>query len=223
MRNREVCWLLIGAVALGASLAGHAAQLAVESAHLFGSARALYSHSLQTPLAYLLFGALILAALLIGRGILEGVRDQFEDADWLVPALHAVAQIAPGRLIALIIGLQLGSLTLGELTEQTLSSYNSIGLGAIFGPGHFTAPFVHAAIGMLAAWLLLAFARTVCTRVVDLARFALSVIAWVRRPSRVHCAPTLRTLTLRSESPAPPLLARHIASRPPPAATALVA
>ena len=223
MRNREVCWLLIGAVALGASLAGHALQLTIESSHLFGSVRALYSHSLQTPIAYLVFGGLIVAALLIGRGILEGVRDQFDDADWLVPALNAVAQIAPFRLIALVVGLQLASLTIGELTEQTLSSYDAIGLGAIFGPGHFTAPFVHVLIGTLAAWLLLAFARTVCARVADLARFALSVMAWIRRPSRIRCAPALRTLALRSESPAPPLLARHIASRPPPAATALVA
>jgi hypothetical protein len=223
MRNREVCWLLIGAVALGASLAGHAAQLAIESAHLFGSSRAFYNHSLQTPIAYLFFGALILAALFIGRGILEGLRDQFEDADWLVPALRAVAQIAPGRLIALVIGLQLASLTVGELTEQTLSSYDSIGFGAIFGAGHFTAPFVHLLIGTLAAWLLLAFARAVCARVTELARFAISVMAWIRRPSRVHCAPALRILALRSESPRPPLLARHIASRPPPAATTLVA
>jgi hypothetical protein len=223
MKNREVCWLLVGAVALGASLAGHAVQLAIESARLFGSMPALYSHSLQTPLAYLLFGGLILAALLIGRGILEGVRDEFEDADWLVPALDAVAQISPGRLIALVVGLQLASLTVGELTEQTLSSYNSIGLGAIFGAGHLTAPFVHALIGTVAAWLLLAFARTVCARVTDLARLALAIIAWVRRPSTIHCAPALRSLALRSESPAPPLLARHIASRPPPAAAALVA
>lgn len=223
MKNREVCWLLIGAVALGASLAGHAAQLAIESAHLFGSTLALYSHSLQTPIGYLVFGALVLAALFIGRGILEGVRDQFEDADWLVPALDAVARIAPGRLIALVVGLQLASLTVGELMEQTLSSYNSIGLAAIFGPGHFTAPFVHAAIGVLAAWLLLAFARTVCARVADIARFALSVMAWISRPSRVRCSPALRSLALRSECPAPPLLARHIASRPPPAAAALVA
>jgi hypothetical protein len=223
MKNREVCWLLIGAVALGASLAGHAVQLSIESAHLFGTMPALYNHSLQTPLAYLLFGALILAALLIGRGILEGVRDQFEGADWLVPALDAVAQIAPGRLIALVVGLQLALLTVGELTEQTLSSYDSIGLAAIFGPGHFTAPLVHALIGTLAAWLLLAFARTVCARVAGLTRFALAVIAWIRRPSPIRCAPALRGLTLRSESPAPPQLARHIASRPPPAAAALVA
>ena len=40
MGRRDVCWLLVGAVALIASLAGHAVQLSIESAHLFGSTRA---------------------------------------------------------------------------------------------------------------------------------------------------------------------------------------
>jgi hypothetical protein len=223
MRNREVCWLLIGAVALGASLAGHAVQLAIESAHLFGATRALYTHSLQTPISLIVFGALVVAAVFIARGILESLHDEFGASDWLVPALDAVATIAPGRLIALVVGLQLASLIGGELTEQALSSYGAFGLGAIFGPGHLSAPFVHVAVGTLAAWLLLAFARAVCARVADIARFARSLIAWVSRPARVRCAPALRILALAAESPAPPLLARHIASRPPPAAATLVA
>jgi len=173
--------------------------------------------------AYLLFGALVAAALLIARGVLEGVSDRFADADWLVPALHDVGRIGPSRLIALTVGLQLAFLTAGELTEQALSSHDGVSLAAIFGVGHLTAPLVHALIGALAAWLLLAFARAVCAHVADLARLALAVIAWIRRPLPVRCAPALRRLALRSESPAPPLLARHSASRPPPAATALVA
>ena len=223
MRYREVCWLLIGAVALGASLAGHAAQLALESARLFGDAPAAYNHMLQTPFAYLFLGALIVGALCIGRGIVEGVREESGGADWLVPALDVIAQLSPTRLIALIVGLQFTSLVVGELSEQALSSYNRIGLGAIFGPGHLTAPFVHLIVGLLAAWLLIAFARAVCERVADIAHFVRSVIALIGRPARVRCAPALRSLALRCESPDPPLLARHIASRPPPAAAALVA
>lgn len=223
MRNRELCWLLIGAVALGASLAGHSVQSAIESSRLFGSVQASYAHSLQTPIAYLVFGALVIAALFIARGVLEGVRDELDGGDWLVPVLDAISRIDPGRLVALVIGMQFAFLIIGELTEQTLSSYSTVGLGAIFGPGHFTAAFVHVAIGTLAALLLFAFSRAVCARARDLARFTSSIIAWMRRPNRVGYASVLRMLAHGSKTPAPPLLARHIASRPPPVSVALVA
>jgi len=223
MARRDVCWLLIGAVALIASLLGHAAQLSIESAHLFGTARAAYSHTLQTPFAYIALGTLLLAAFFIARGIIESVRDHFDDADWLVPALDAVRAISPARLATVIVALQLGSLTIGELSEQALSSYDKFGLGSIFGAGHYTAPFVHIAIGVLLALSLQAFARAVCERVAAITRFVLVVIARVAQPAPSAVRPHLRVLALAADSPSPPLLARHIASRPPPVVAALVA
>jgi hypothetical protein len=223
MARRDVCWLLIGAVALGASLLGHAAQLSIENAHLFGSAPAHYTHSLQSPFAYLALGLLLVAGYFIARGVVESVRDKFEDAEWLLPALDAVRSITPGRLVTTVVGLQLMSLVVGELSEQALSSYGGFGLGAIFGPGHFSAPFVHIIIGATLALALRAFARAACERVVAIARFVLVAIDRLSQPVRPHCAPQLRTLALTAASPAPPLLARHIASRPPPVFAALVA
>ncbi|MBV8222032.1 MAG: hypothetical protein JO293_01610, partial [Candidatus Eremiobacteraeota bacterium] len=105
-----MCWLLVGAVALIASLTGHAVQLSIESAHLFGTERALYSHALQTPYAALALVMLIVAAFFIGRGMLMSVRDEFDGADWLLPALDAVRSIAPTRLVAIVLSLQFGSL-----------------------------------------------------------------------------------------------------------------
>ncbi|HME80644.1 MAG TPA: hypothetical protein VKF82_01060 [Candidatus Eremiobacteraceae bacterium] len=223
MARRDVCWLLIGAIALIASLLGHALQLHIESAHLFGTVRALYSHSLQTPFAYIAFGLLLVSALFIARGIIESVRDEFDGADWLLPALDAVRSISPGRLVAIVVGLQLTSLTVGELSEQALSSYDGFGLGAIFGPGHLSAPFVHIAVGAVLALALRAFARAACERVADIASFVLVVIGRLAQPAPVNCAPALRILSLRAQTTSPPLLARHIASRPPPVRAALVA
>jgi len=219
----RVCWLLVGAVSLGAALAGHAVQGWIESAHLFGSAPALYNHSLQAPFAYLVVAALILAASLVVCTIFRRLRSGSEDADWLVPALGAASRIAPNRLIALVIAAQFAFLIIGELGEQSLSSYDSVGFGAIFGPGHLTAPFVYAVIGVVAAWLLIAFARAVRAGAADFAQFVGSVIALLRPPSSTSGAPKLRVIALQIQSLAPPLLAQHIASRPPPAASVLVA
>ena len=215
--------MLVGAVALLASLAGHALQLGIESARLFGSERALYSHALQTPFAAIALLMLAVAALFIARGVLMSVRDEFDGADWLLPALDAVRSIAPARLVAIVLSLQFGSLIVGELSEQALSSYDQFGLGAVFGAGHYSAAFVHLALGTLFALALLAFARAACERVAALARFVLVAIARLAQPARALCGPRLRTLALRADSPSPPLLARHIASRPPPVPAVLVA
>lgn len=222
-RHQDVKWLLIGAAALLASLAGHAAQLALENMRFFGDVRAAYSHSLQTPLTQIALALLVIGALFIARGIIEGVREHYEDANWLVPALVALRDIPLAKLIAAVVTLQIASLTVGELTEQALSSYDGFGLTAIFGPGHLTAPFVHIAIGSLLALVLWAFAGAVCSNVRAVARLARAYIVWIARPAHVNCAPALRLLARRAESPAPPVLARHIASRPPPVFAALIA
>jgi hypothetical protein len=221
--RRDVCWLLISAIALIASVMGHALQLQIESMHLLGGARAMYSHSLQSPFAYIAFGLLLVSAVFIARGVIESVRDELDGADWLLPALDAVRSISPSRLVTIVVGLQLTWLTLGELSEQALSSYDGFGMGAIFGPGHVSAPFVHIAVGAVLALALRAFARAACDRVAAIARFVLVVVERLSQPAPVNCAPALRVLTLRAETPSPPLLARHIASRPPPVRLALVA
>ncbi|MBV8171550.1 MAG: hypothetical protein JO219_06445 [Candidatus Eremiobacteraeota bacterium] len=223
MARRDVCWLLIGAVALAASLLGHAAQLSIESAHLFGSTRAAYSHMLQTPYAYVALGLLFVAAYFIARGVIEGVRDRFEDGQWLVPALDALRTIAPARLVLAVVSLQFGSLIVGELSEQALSSYDRFGLGAIFGAGHYSAAFVHIAIGVVLALVLHAFARAACERVAAIARFVLVLVGRLAQPALHTAVPQLRAIALAADSPPPPLLARHIASRPPPLVAALIA
>jgi len=209
--------LLVGAVALAAAVGGHAVQLEVESAHFFGSTQALYTHSLQTPFAVLAIALLLVALCCIARGVIESGRDEFDRADWLLPALDAVRSFSPARLIATIIGVQLMFVVIGELAEQSLSTYDNVGLAAIFGPGHLSAPFVHIVIGTLLAVVLRAFAGAACEHVVAVARLVLVAIGRLAHPARAACAPVLRTLALRSEFPPPPLLARRIASRPPPA------
>ncbi len=223
MARRDVCWLLIGAIALVASLTSHALQLQIESAHLFGTVRAGYSHSLQTPIAYAAFGLLLVSALFIAHGVIESVRDELDGADWLLPALDAVRSMPLGRLITIVIGLQLASFTVGELSEQALSSYDGFGLGAVFGLGHLSTPFVHILVGAALALALRAFARAACARVAAIARFVLVVVERLAQPTPIKCAPALRILALHAETPPPPLLARHIASRPPPVRPALVA
>ena len=213
--------MLVGAVALLASLGGHAAQLWLERLGLFGGVPALYVHSLQTPFAQLALALLIVGLFFVARGIIDGVRQDYDGADWLVPALAAIREISRARIVILVFSLQIASLVIGELTEQTLSSYEAFGLGAIFGTGHLTAPFVHAAVGTLAALLLWAFADAVCDRIAAVAHAARLVIAWLSRPVRAHFAPALRILVLRSETAPPPVLARHIACRPPPLAACL--
>jgi len=223
MPRRDVCWLLVGAVALIAAVAGHAAQLSIESAHFFGSAPALYAHSLQAPFALLAAALLLVALLCIARGVIESGRGELDRSDWLLPALDVVRAISPGRLVITIIGLQLIFLVVGEFAEQSLSTYDNTGFAAIFGPSHVSAPFVHILIGTLLALALRAFARAACEHAAAIARFVLVAIARLAHALRPACAPVLRTLALRCEFPPPPLLARRIASRPPPVFAALVA
>jgi hypothetical protein len=219
----DVCWLLVGGVALGASLAGHALQLRIESAHLFGGARALYTHSLQTPLGFLLLALFFGAAFCIARGLIENAHDERDATDWLEAALSGICRIQPARLIAMVIGLQFAALIGGELTEMALSSYDNISLSAIFGAGHASAPFVYVLVGLLFALALRSFARAACTHAAAIRHFVLVAIARAARPAQINCAPLLRAQAHRTTVRAPLLLAHHIASRPPPALLALVA
>jgi hypothetical protein len=215
--------MLVGAAALIASLTSHAIQLALERARLFGDAPAQYSHSLQNPIGTIALALVVFAAYFIAKGVIESVRDNFDGAEWLVPALDALRTIDPLRIVAVVLCLQIASLVIGELAEQALSSYDAFGLAAIFGAGHLTAPFVHAAVGTSIALALRAFARAVCHRIAAVAQVARLVIAWLERPTPLCCAPALRTIARASETIPPPVLARHLACRPPPASPVLIA
>ena len=215
--------MLVGAAALIASLSGHATQLALERARLFGDAPAQYSHSLQSPIATVALAMIVIAAFLIAKGVIESVRDDFDGAEWLVPALDAIRAIDALRLVGVVLCLQIASLVIGELAEQALSSYDAFGLAAIFGPGHLTAPFVHVVMGCGIALLLRAFARAVCFRIDAVAHVARLIIAWIERSAPICRAPELRLLARASETIPPPVLARHLACRPPPVGALLFA
>lgn len=215
--------MLVAAAALIASLGGHAMQLALERAHLFGDSPAHYTHTLQSPIATLALAMIVVAAFFIAKGVIESVRDDFDGAEWLVPALDAIRSIDAPRLVGVVISLQIASLVIGELAEQTMSSYDAFGLAAIFGPGHITAPFVHVLVGGIVALLLRAFALAVCQRIDAVANVARLIIAWLERPLPVCCAPALRAIACASETIPPPVLARHLACRPPPRAALLIA
>ena len=215
--------MLVGAAALIASLGGHAVQLTLERAHLFGGSPAKYAHTLQSPIGTIALAMIVVAAFLIAKGVIESVRDDFDGAEWLVPALDAIRSIDALRLVGVVLSLQIASLVIGELAEQSLSSYDAFGLAAIFGPGHFSAPFVHALVGGGVALALRAFAIAVCHRIETVAQVARLIIAWLERPVPVCCAPALRAIARASETIPPPVLARHLACRPPPRAALLIA
>lgn len=215
MNTRRVAWLLIGGVALTASLVGHAAQIALENVRALGDARAFYHHSAQAPIGQIAVALLALAAILTVGRIASGARAGRTDSDWLLPALAGVRVLGVGRLTATVLGVQLVTLTCGELAEQFLSTGAPPGLTAVFGPGHATAPFVHLIVGLALSIALRAFALCACEHVAQIARIVRLVVT---RPARARTTSNaaLRQLILRASFLLPPVLARRIANRPPP-------
>jgi len=219
MNRRFALWSLFAAVALAASLAAHALQLALENGHLFGGIRSAYSHPAQGPMALAALVLAVFAASLVVRRVLAARGGRRADADWLLPALADVRALGLARCFAIIVGVQLSAFAAGELVEQATFSYRQFGFAAFAGSGHASAALVQFAIGLVAAVVLWFFAREICRHARALAEFAGIVASWLARPARVRVAPALRSISLGAATPQPPLLSRRIANRPPPAST----
>jgi hypothetical protein len=213
-------WLLLIAIALAAMTAGHAVELGLENASVFGDDRAGYVHAAQGPIVDLAVAFFLFALGMLIVRVVRGALANASSADWLLPALDKIRSMGICGAVLRIVSIQFPALVATEIAEQRLSGIVHPSLAAVFGQGHLTAPFVQLAIGVIAACIAVACARIVCAHARELGRAARSIavifVSIPRRPA-VHAA--LRTLAA-ADSTRPKrraLLALRIANRPPPA------
>jgi hypothetical protein len=214
-------WPLLLAVALAAMTLAHALQLALENASLFGDGRAAYTHFAQIPtvdLAVALF--LFTCAVLVVR-LVRGSSAM--TSDWMLPALHEIRAMGNRGAALRILSMQIPAWLAVEFAEQRLSGIAHPSFAAVFGLGHVTAPFVQCIVGVLLAWALVAFSRTVCAHAHQLARAARAVtavfVARLHEPSSGSAIRELIAVDARRPKRRP-LLALRLANRPPPAIAA---
>ena len=219
--NDRNAWLVIGAAALVAMLAGHACQLWLEGAHAFGEHQAQYHHVGQGPAAEL--AALLFIAGAVGiilfftRNVGAGKRSGEE----LLPALHSIADGGLSRFAGRLITLQLGALLVTEFCEQRLSGYTGNVLASIAGPGHATTVAVHALIGAAVAFLLYRFARFVCARTRVLVEAVIAIVRQARgEPARDAAVRLREAFSASVFSRNLSLIALGLAKRPPPKTSA---
>ena len=215
-------WPLLLAVALAAMTAAHALQLALENASLFGDGRAAYTHFAQGPVVDLAVALFLFSIAMLAVQLARGTRTAAA-SDWMLPALQEIRAIGNRGAALRILSMQIPAWLAVEFAEQRLSGIAHPSFAAIFGLGHFTAPFVQCAIGCILAWALVAFSRTVCVHAHQLVRAARAVTAMfvvpLDKPSvnRASC-------DLAAIDPRRPkrrlFLALRLANRPPPAIAA---
>jgi hypothetical protein len=213
-------WLLLLAIALAAMTAGHAVELGLENAALFGDDRAGYAHVAQGPIVDLAVALFLFAMGVLVVRLVRGALAHASSADWLLPALEQIRSMGIRGAALRIVSVQLPALLATEFAEQRLSGVVHPSLAAVFGQGHVTAPFVQLAVGIIAACAAVAFARIVCAHAGDLVRAARTVaVAFVSIPRRPAVHAALReiagTESIRPKRRA--LLSLRIANRPPPA------
>jgi len=215
-RHRTLAyWPLIAAAALLAAAAGHAVEIQLENAGFFGDVRSAYAHVAQAPIVGFAIALAALGMLAIAGRLHRALAGESQAADWLLPALHAVRAMRAYQLGSIVLGAQFTTLIAGELAEERLSRFSG-GIGAFLGSGHWTTFAVHIVIGIVFAVALGAAARFVCKHATRIAAAAQAVIEWLAPvPARAHAASPL-CRALACNVPAPPILARHIANRPPP-------
>jgi hypothetical protein len=213
-------WLLLLAIALAAMTAGHAVELGLENASLFGDDRAAYAHVAQGPIVDLAVALFLFAVGVLIVRLVRGALANTASTDWLLPALEQIRSMGVRGAALRIVSVQLPALLATELAEQRLSGFAHPSVAAVFGQGHLTAPFVHVAIGIVAAFAAVALARMVCAHACELVRAARTVAAvFVSIPRRAAAHAALRAVAT-PDSMRPkrrPLLALRIANRPPPA------
>jgi hypothetical protein len=216
-------WPLLLAVALAAMTAAHALEIALENASLFGDGRAAYTHFAQGPVVDLAIALFLFAVAMLGVRLVRGARTPGASSDWMLPALQEIRALGNRGAALRILAMQIPTWLAVEFTEQRLSGIAHPTIAAVFGHGHVTAPFMQLAVGVMLAWALAAFSRTVCAHAQQLARAARAVtavfVARVQAPSAGSALRHLIAIDARRPKRRP-LLALRLANRPPPAIAA---
>jgi hypothetical protein len=216
-------WPLLLAAALAAMTAAHALELALENSSLFGDGLAAYTHFAQGPIVDLAIALFLFTVVVLGIRLVRGARTSATQPDWMLPALQEI-RVMGIRGAALRIGaMQIPVWLAAEFAEQRLSGIAQPSFAAVFGPGHITAPIIQCAVGIIFAWALVAFSRSICAHAPQLARAAQAVTAmFVARLHTPSIAGTLRDLVaIDGRRPKRRLLlALRLANRPPPAIAA---
>lgn len=180
MPNRDrFAWLLIAATALVAMVVGHALELWLENVHAFGGRPAQYNHVAQSFVVEVAALAFVIAGAAILNRMVALASKALPRGDYLLPALHAVAQYGVARVASRLIVVQLFALLLTEFCEQRLSGFEGNGLLSIVGPGHATTLAVHLLLGSLAAFFLVRFARFASARTRSLVHAVVAFLRWV--------------------------------------------
>jgi hypothetical protein len=221
LRNLER-WPLLLAVALAAMTVAHALQLALENASLFGDGRAAYAHFAQGPVIDISVALFLFAIAMLAIRLLRGSRTA-ATSDWMLPALQEIRAMGMRGALLRLVSLQIPAWLAAEFAEQRLSGIAHPSFAAVFGLGHVTAPFLQCAVGLMFAWALVAFSRTVCAHARQLACAARAVTAvFAARLHRPSAGSMLRELiAIDARRPKRrPLLALRLANRPPPAIAA---
>ncbi|HEY5094189.1 MAG TPA: hypothetical protein VII69_03625 [Candidatus Eremiobacteraceae bacterium] len=216
-------WPLLLAVALAAMTAGHAFELAMENAGLFGDGVAGYAHVAQGPLVVLAVALFLFAAGVLAVRLVRRARTSDGSSDWMLPALEAIGALGIRGAALRIASMQIPALLAAEFVEQRVSGIVHPSVASVFGAGHFTTPFVQFVMCAVAAWAVVAFARIVCAHARQLAKAARTVTeAFAAAPQRPTVRVVLQALlaVAASRPKRPPLLALRIANRPPPAIAA---
>lgn len=216
-------WPLLLAVALAAMTAGHAVELALENSRLFGDGIAGYAHVTQGPIVVLAVALFLFAAGVLAIRLVRGARTSDASTDWMLPALEEVGALGMRGAALRIAMMQLPALLAAEFVEQRVSGIVHPSVASVFGAGHFTAPFAQVAMLAVAAWVVVAFARFVCSHARQLARAARSVTeAFASAPKRPVVRVALHAVRVvdANRPKRRPLLALRIANRPPPAIAA---
>lgn len=213
--NRQLAmWVLVAGCALLASFIAHAAFLALERSH---GVVVVLAYDAHNSIANAALVTLALAAAFVVRQLIAGLRAG-GSAELLLPALWGVVRLGLARSMGLLVGLQLASGFFGLLFAQAVSLHGRV--SHIFGPSDPVALAVQVTVGAAVALALWSFAKAACSHVRAVAQAALAFIDWMARPTRPSVAHQLCELALGSSVPPPPVLARGIANRPPPAFSA---
>jgi hypothetical protein len=214
-------WPLLIAFALAAMASGHALELALENASVFGDGRAAYSHIAQGPAEFFILGLTLVAIVALAVSLARSIGPRQATSASIVPDFAALRRLGASRIALLIGSAQFPALIATELCEQRLSGFAHPGLAAIFGVGHVTAPFIQLAMTALAALALAALARMSCEHADDLLRAARTIAKiLVVEPQRTPRAALVAFAFARAEHPIDHPLAFRLANRPPPAIAA---
>jgi hypothetical protein len=217
MNRRLATWILMAGCALLASFFAHAAFLALQRSH---GVIVILAYDAQNPIADAAVITLAIAATFVIRQLIAGLRAG-GGAELLLPAFAGVLRLGLARCMAALVALQLASGFFGLLFVQAVSLHGRV--NHVFGPSDPQALAVQIVVGAIVASLLWALANAACRHVRAVVRMALAFVEWIARPENPRVAREIGARILESSVPPPPVLARGIANRPPPALLAFPA